>query len=92
MDMHLPLFEIAFFGHWVTQSPQARHLFRLYINSGFGLCPSGLWHHQQRKGQPLKNIVVRMPGPSSVAYFLTSKTKPFWMVLFHLIQNAAIET
>ena len=27
---------------------------------------SGLWHQVQRSGQPLKNTVVRMPGPSSV--------------------------
>lgn len=27
---------------------------------------SGLWHHTQRKGHPLKNTVLLMPGPSSV--------------------------
>ena len=27
---------------------------------------SGLWHQAQRMGHPLKNTVVRMPGPSSV--------------------------
>ena len=25
---------------------------------------SGLWHHEQRIGQPWKNTVVRIPGPS----------------------------
>ena len=27
-------------------------------------CDSGEWHHGQRSGQPLKNIVVLIPGPS----------------------------
>ena len=26
--------------------------------------PSGLWHQAQRSGQPLRNTVVRSPGPS----------------------------
>jgi len=26
---------------------------------------SGFWHQIQDKGHPLKNITVRMPGPSS---------------------------
>jgi hypothetical protein len=30
---------------------------------------SGLWHHLQERGQPFKNTVVRIPGPSSVENF-----------------------
>lgn len=35
-----------------------------FITSFSELRPSGLWHHQQASGQPLKKTVVRMPGPS----------------------------
>src|ERR1019366_8941569 len=35
--------------------------------------PSGLWHHQQDRGQPLKKTTVRMPGPSCVAKRITLK-------------------
>jgi hypothetical protein len=35
---------------------------------------SGLWHHRHRRLQPLKNTVVRMPGPSSVDMRCISRT------------------
>jgi hypothetical protein len=35
-----------------------------------------LWHHQQLRGQPFKNTVVRMPGPSWVENRMTLKTCP----------------
>ena len=38
--------------------------------------PSGLWHHQHRSGHPLRNMVVRIPGPSWIAYRLISKIVP----------------
>jgi hypothetical protein len=50
------------------QSPQPRQRSAKYINSGFVAWLSGLWHHQQRSGQPLKKTVVRMPGPSCSEY------------------------
>ena len=34
------------------------------ISSGANRCPSGLWHHVQRSGQPFKKAVARTPGPS----------------------------
>ena len=37
---------------------------------------SGLWHHQQRSGQPLRKTVVRIPGPSWSEYRWMSKTRP----------------
>ena len=37
---------------------------------------SGLWHHQQDSGQPLKKTVVRTPGPSCVAKRMTLKISP----------------
>ena len=43
---------------------------------GEGLIPSGLWHHRQRRGQPLRNTVVRIPGPSWIEKRWISKTRP----------------
>ena len=37
---------------------------------------SGLWHHQHCSVHPLKNTVVRMPGPSSVDIRIISRTVP----------------
>ena len=33
-------------------------------SSGIAFMLSGLWHQVQRSGQPLRNTVVRIPGPS----------------------------
>jgi len=46
--------------------PQPMHRFSSHCIWGFIDMLSGLWHHRQRSGHPLKNTVVRMPGPSSV--------------------------
>jgi hypothetical protein len=35
--------------------------------------PSGLWHQWQARGQPLKNMVVLIFGPSWSAYRLIAK-------------------
>ena len=35
--------------------------------------PSGLWHHQQDKGHPLKKTVTLIPGPSWMANRFMSK-------------------
>ena len=35
-----------------------------YRVSGGGVTVSGLWHQGQRRLQPLRKTVVRMPGPS----------------------------
>ena len=48
----------------------------LTIVSISGDCPSGLWHHAQRSGQPLKNTVVRTPGPSCRVNSLISNIRP----------------
>lgn len=37
---------------------------------------SGLWHHQQASGHPLRCTVVRVPGPSCIEYFFMSKMIP----------------
>ena len=44
---------------------------------GLADMPSGLWHHTQESGQPLKKTVVWMPGPSSLQSLLISKISPF---------------
>ena len=43
--------------------------------------PSGLWHHRQASGQPFIKTVVRMPGPSWMAYRLISNMKPVVMII-----------
>jgi hypothetical protein len=40
---------------------------------------SGLWHHPQRSGQPFRNTVVRIPGPSWIEYFWILNTNPVYM-------------
>jgi hypothetical protein len=39
--------------------------------------PSGLWHQWQARGQPLKNMVVLMFGPSWSAYRFIAKIVDF---------------
>ena len=36
------------------------------LPDGESECASGLWHQAQRKGQPVRKTVDRMPGPSWV--------------------------
>ena len=38
--------------------------------------PSGLWHHRHRSGQPWRNTVVRIPGPSWIVKRRISKIAP----------------
>ena len=47
-----------------AHAPQATHFSARYSSSGAAEKLSGLWHHAQCMLQPLKNTVVRMPGPS----------------------------
>ena len=54
-----------------THAPQAVHFSARNSSSGAAEKLSGLWHQAQRMLQPLKNTVVRMPGPSY--------TKKRWM-------------
>ena len=37
---------------------------------------SGLQHHWQRRAQPLRKTIVRIPGPSWMEYFWMSKMRP----------------
>ena len=50
------------------------------MSSGSGFWDSGLEHHTQLSGQPLKKTVVRMPGPSSMLYLWILKTVPVTLV------------
>ena len=59
----------AFFGQCVRQYPQWMQLFGMRMSCWDGSISSGLWHQRHRRGQPFRNTVVRMPGPSSVEYF-----------------------
>ena len=58
---------IAPFGQASTQLWQPMQRLFLYSFCGSGLQLSGLWHQTQRNGQPFRNKVVRMPGPSWIA-------------------------
>ncbi len=53
------------------------HWFLRYTGCLVALSPSGFWHHLQRRGQPLKNTVVRIPSPSCTAKRLMSNTRDF---------------
>ena len=55
----------ALWGHEDMQSAQPSQFSYVILSSGFRDCPSGLQHHIQRRGQPFKNIVVRIPQPST---------------------------
>src|SRR5512146_1495504 len=57
-------------------SPQAIQRLGRRMGSGCGDWLSGLWHHQQFSGQPFRNTVVRIPGPSWTEYFRISKIIP----------------
>jgi hypothetical protein len=67
---------IAPSGHTSTHSPQRMQRPGRSHSSGSGDWLSGLWHHQQDSGQPFKNTVVRMPGPSWMEKRRMSKIKP----------------
>ena len=51
-------------GQTSTHLPQPVHLAGFTASWGRGASPKGLLHHRQRRGQPLKKMMVRMPGPS----------------------------
>ena len=46
--------------------PHPVHFSRFTASWGLAASPKGLLHHRQRKGHPLKNRMVRMPGPSAL--------------------------
>jgi hypothetical protein len=53
---------------------------------------SGLLHHLQLNGQPLRNTSVRIPGPSFIVYRCMLKIVPFFTIyplicLFHDYTN-----
>jgi len=68
-DTHLSSFRCpgsdnACSGHLSTQVLHPIQRCCLNAISGFLLHDSGFWHQEQRRGQPLKKIVLRTPGPS----------------------------
>ncbi len=67
---------MASLGQTVRQVPQRSQRSGWTSTSGSGDWLSGLWHHQQRSGQPLRKTVVRMPGPSCTAKRSTRNTTP----------------
>ncbi len=67
---------MACLGQNGRQVPQAGQRSARSASSGSGDWLSGLWHHQQRSGQPFRNTVVRMPGPSWTAKRAMRKTTP----------------
>jgi len=56
---------------------QPMHLL-LYLKSSCRFVnPSGFWHQRQLNGQPLKKIVVLIPGPSCKENLCILKIRPF---------------
>ncbi len=53
-------------GQTFSQAPHPVHSSRKNRSSGEKLWDSGLLHQRQRSGQPFRNTVVLMPGPSLV--------------------------
>ena len=51
-------------GHASRHAAQPMQRLPKTRSSGLAFMLSGLWHQEQRSGQPLRNTVVRMPGPS----------------------------
>jgi len=51
------------------------------LTTGRAAWLSGLWHHQQRNGQPFRKTVVRIPGPSWIEYRWMLSTIPECMFL-----------
>ena len=51
-------------GHDRMHSPQPMQSSGIYSKSVPKRTDSGLWHHRQRRLQPLKKTVLRIPGPS----------------------------
>jgi hypothetical protein len=76
IDSSSPRRVSALLGQASEHSKHRVHLFFLYSSSGVETWPSGLWHHAHLRGHPFRNTVVRIPGPSSVAYLLMSNTTP----------------
>ena len=63
-------------GQTVAQAPQEMQRVSKTSTSGANDWLSGLWHHRQRAGQPLRKTVVRMPGPSCSEKRCTLKIRP----------------
>jgi hypothetical protein len=66
MRMPSPVAVSAFSGHAATQVMHPMHFVSTHCTCGLDEMLSGLWHHAHLSPHPLKNTVVRMPGPSSV--------------------------
>ena len=56
--------------------PHLVHFRSLVTISGYWCQDSGLEHHRQRRGQPLRNTVVLMPGPSWILNLCMLKIRP----------------
>jgi hypothetical protein len=63
-------------GQTLRQLPQPMQRLSKMMISGWPDKLSGLWHHQQHRGQPFRNTVVRIPGPSWIEYFWILATNP----------------
>lgn len=65
------------FLHRVKQPPQRTQRSSRRTSCWSGDIDSGLWHHLQRRGQPFRNTVVRIPGPSFTENRCILNTSPF---------------
>jgi hypothetical protein len=63
-------------GHAFAQAPQRRQLASRTSSVGERCCDSGFAHQRHRSGQPFRNTVVRIPGPSWMLKRWMSNTTP----------------
>ena len=66
---------IALVGQTSWQRPEWPHRFSKCHSEMLRSSPSGFWHHRQRRGQPFRKTVVRIPGPSWTENRWRSKTR-----------------
>ena len=75
---NLPPAEVIFPLPDLIQSPNIWHRRSSNISDGKGSILSGLLHHMQLRGQPLKKIFVLTPSPSCIEYLCMLKTVSNW--------------
>ena len=71
-----PILTTAPFGQTRSQMPHPTHRLEKNMSCGLKLWDSGLLHHGQCSGQPLRKTVVRRPGPSLVDILWMLYTMP----------------
>ena len=75
-DQLVLVIDIAATGHTFIHKPHSLQTRSMCPSSGVILCDSGFEHQRHRNGQPLRKIVVLIPGPSCTLYLWMRNTRP----------------